>query len=271
MAREPVNGARPRKKGSARSTPVSRQQAQPLLVGPMSATIIGTALLGGYSIGLVPQPQHAATAVLIAVVVFVAGNITRRRLRPLAALSVFAYGYPLLTFLKYYGTDVSWGSPNFLPLRRDLDLVAFSALVGLIGLFGLIAGLSVPLRPHDSVRAFRLELDHRLRPLSPTAFGFLALVAVGLIAIATPTGGTILTQGYASGGQSIADRIGFSGGPLMGFALLLLLLIDARLVDSGTRAQHKLWGVATVFVVGATYLQLLRGNRNSVGFWIAGG
>lgn len=271
MAMERVNRAGPGNEGWAHSTPVSRQQARPLLVGPMIATIFGTALVAGYAIGLVPRPQHAATAVLIAVVVFVAGNIKRRRLRPLAALSVFVYGYPLLTFLKYYGTDVSWGSPNFLPLSRDLDLVAFSALVGLIGLFGLIAGLSVPLRPHDSLRAFRLQLDRRLRPLSRTAFGFLALVAVGLIAIATPTGGTILTQSYASGGQSIADRLGFSGGPLMGFALLLLLLIDARVVDSGIRAQHKLWGVATVFVLSATYLQLFRGNRNSVGFWIAGG
>ncbi len=271
MTRERVNGERPRQESSARSTPVGRQQAQPLLVGTMIATIICTALLGGYAIGLVPEPQHAATAVLIAVVVFVAGNMTRRRFRPLAALSVFVYSYPLLTFLKYYGTDVSWGSPNFLPLSRDLDLVAFSALVGLVGLVGLIAGLSVPLRGHYSLRAFRLQLDNRLRPLSPTAFAFFALVAVGLIAIATPNRGTIFTQAYATGGQSIADRIGFSGGPLMGFALLLLLLIDARVVDSGTRAQLKLWGVATVFVLGATYLQLLRGNRNSVGFWIAGG
>lgn len=271
MTRKQINGPRPREQGSARSTPVRRQQGLPRLVGPMMATTIGTALLAGYALGLVPGPQHTATGVLIAVVVFVAGNITRHGFRPLAALSVFAYGYPFLTFLKYYGTDVSWGSPNFVPLSRDLDLIAFSALVGLVGLFGLIAGLGIPRRRYDSLRAFRLQLDHRLRPLSPAAFAFFALVAVGLIAIGAPNRGTIFTQAYASGGLSIADRVGFSGGPLMGFALLLLLLIDARVVDSATRAKKKYRGVVMVFVLGATYVQLLRGNRNSLGFWIAGG
>jgi hypothetical protein len=179
--------------------------------------------------------------------------------RPLSIVAVVVYTWPFLVFVRETTVSTDWGlTPAFRVLGNDTHLIPLAATVALIGLLGLVAGLG-----WDGGSLHRSPIV-ALRPMSSPVFGGLALVGVVLVALGSRSA-TIFDTPYAADGTSVAGAVGFSGAPLLGYSVLLLLLLGCSDLPPSPKRAKRTAIVLFSLVVAVGYLQLLRGNRNGIG------
>lgn len=223
--------------------------------------------------------HQAASAVIITLLSVVSLLIAWRRGSPLFAILIVAYALPFTTLLGYVGnSSFSWGpSPTARGLSTDASLIISVGFVGLIGFIGLLLGFDVgssrrsPHRepsgtPHTLWRGTDLSPGDGTT-MSRTSFVLSTLAVLALSWLGAPAA-SISEATYGSS-SSLASRFQFSGSLMIAFVVIVLLRLDV-LRSERTRAHRWKLAVlyaAVLFIVFE--LQLLRGDRESVGLVLA--
>jgi hypothetical protein len=143
--------------------------------------------------------------------------------------------------------------------------------VGVVGLFGLLAGIRwAGIRADGAPRAGDLAIIHRPgRTLAAPLFYALVPIAVLFSWLSSPPE-TILETTYGAGqSDAVASTINFPAAYMVSYILLVVLFIDAERErrPAWRRTKFLAVGLATAYIV--IVLQLLRGDRESSGLVVA--
>lgn len=191
----------------------------------------------------------------------------------LAVLPRTMVGFYLLPFLHtwvyvfkpdgifYPSFEASW------TYQRDPIISSKLCLVGLIGLVGLVLGFLL-VSPTSKNKVLNRNGARATCSLSLPAFILVLFVAIAFGRFyAFPA--TIFSARYSSLDPAAAT-VNFGGAGIVTFALLLVLLLDAWWMrPAGARRTTKTWLVLGGVLLVGVYFQLLRGDRDAVGFFLA--
>lgn len=178
----------------------------------------------------------------------------------LTRLIIVLYALPFSATIGYWFDDdfTWWSTPRSQELMSDPKTLSVMLMVGIVGLCGVLLGMAAAamfVRPTDSVAK-----APRLGP-----WGFLAFLGLAVLLswMNAPTT-TIFRAAYATEGtQGAAVAVNFMSAYIISYILIALLFIDAERSISGKVWKWTLLLFATLYIV--LYLQLLRGDRESIG------
>ena len=134
--------------------------------------------------------------------------------------------------------------------------------IGLIGLLGLMTGLLS--RPSGRLSLPRPHGPRRVLPLwCSVALTFLAT----FLSVHRAPPKSLFAVAYATvGNTAIADKLNFNAAFLVSYLLLVLLVIDVERDVKGTpRRRYKMATIAVACTYIIVWLQLMRGDRESIG------
>jgi hypothetical protein len=179
------------------------------------------------------------------------------------------YCMPFSVLLGYLlDLDFIWHyTSRGIEITRDLLVIRYLVMMGLIGLLGLLAGMRwATLATRDRPDPEEVVGPQRSgRTLADPVFYMLLPLAVLFSWVSAPPE-TILEAVYAvSQSDAVATQINFPAAYMLSYILLVVLLVDAERERSRTRRTAKLLatGVATAYIV--IVLQVMRGDRESAG------
>lgn len=210
----------------------------------------------------------------------------------LPRLMILLYSLPFSTTINYLYEPAHtwWRWPHRfthiwqvkvdpVPLMHDHTLISQMVMVGLAGLFGLLAGIALVARrgtaslasaPHPRSLDGSGASDAPYPTLGVGAF----VAAIGLILLLSwifAPSETIFTAAYKkSVAGSIAAAINFRSAFHIASVLIVLLFLDAE--RSKQRGTGYIWKVGTVLALTlgiAVFLQFLQGERDAVGTMLA--
>lgn len=185
----------------------------------------------------------------------------------LPRFALLIYALPFSTMLGYLVDPefTWWLTPESVALMREPRILQTLMTVGFTGLIGLIVGVIAGSVMLPAAK----PTPPAARTLSMPVYAVLVLAAVALSAISAPDA-TVFEKTYAeSGGSALASRMNFNSAFLISYALLILGYVDAELArESRERLEKRvILGAAVLFIV--VYLQILRGDRESIGLLAA--
>jgi hypothetical protein len=182
---------------------------------------------------------------------------------------ILLYYVPFSATLGYlFDENYLWGMTSAATeLELDPLIISNLLLMGLIGLAGLLAGMSFA--PWSGgARSAMLPPAPRQKAagsLSLLAYLFAVLLALFFSWLSAPAE-TILARAYASSGtESMAARMNFNSLMLFSYLLMVLLWIDAEVDRYASRRRHKIWLLLAATAYITIFLQLARGDRDVTG------
>ncbi len=252
----------------------TRKSSLRLLTFPLVIVVgLGTAVSLALDIDL-PIEWGVLVLGLVALCGIVFVRVSRMSLLP--RLMILLYAMPFSTLVGYwFNKDYIWwstGVPKAVELIKDRVLVDQMAMVGIVGLSGLIAGMLLVSPIRFKITRVRLDetissLPIRKRTLSFSMFIVGLCVALFLSWLSAPAK-DVFTASYASGGLGgiATAQLGFNASFFVSYILLILLYIDAESETARPRIKKfKLLGVLLVTGYIVVILNLLRGDRESLG------
>lgn len=228
----------------------------------LAAAIVGTLLHADL---LLPLEPLLIGFIGLAVWVGISRPLTQANLLP--RFFVLAYTLPFSIFVGYlFASDYDWMmTPHGRRIVSDPAIVREMTTLGVIGLLGLAAG-------------FRLAADRRAGPdirsrfghaLGMLPFGVVAAAGVLLSWLSAPPE-TIFQARYAfEQSDSLSTRLNFPAAKVVSYVILILLAVDIERDAVGQRRRLKLWVLGAVVAYIVTFLQLLRGDRESFALVVA--
>lgn len=187
---------------------------------------------------------------------------------PLAILPrfmIFVYVLPFSITVGYlFSKDYMW---VFVPLQvmaaRDDILVRQMLTIGLVGLIGLVVGVQLAGLLQRGKKIVEMD-ELRIPPaktLDPAIF--ISLLAIPLFTswLSAPSQ-TIMTSAYATGPESTAEAAGFGAAAKLGYAFLLILLIDLQRETNAWRHAIKNRAWLAAFGIVVVFFQIMRGDRD---------
>ncbi len=213
-----------------------------------------------------------AGAVSTLACITVAGLLTQKA-QPLAFLTrlmIVAYALPFLTLLGYlFSQDYEWwGTPRARLYISDHHLQARMVTVAIIGMIGLLLGMRLAslVRSRANTQSLLPSThDQKAATLPLLPFSCLLVFAVLLSWLSAPTK-DIFAAGYATvGTEARAADLNFNSAFLISYIVIILLMIDAERERIIVRRRNKYWSVVLVSALIVFFLQIVRGDRESLG------
>lgn len=205
----------------------------------------------------------------ISIVGLVKISISRFSLLP--RLMIIIYSAPFSALVGYWFVqDFVWwlAPPAVVEYCQNRLLMEQMVTIGIIGLIGLLAGMYA-VELFLTAPSSRDPSGSKLFTLPKSIFLIMLGMALFLSwLIAPPT--TIFTTAYASGETlSSAEKMGFNAANTVSYLFLVLLFIDSERERNYTVRRLKRMAVLGVSAFIVIYLQLLRGDRESIGLIVA--
>lgn len=243
----------------------------PLLLLMLACASVAAVL---YESRMLP-PVQASMGVMIAI--FLIGFF-RARQTPywlLPRLGLIVLGLPFLHLLESNepilidGHEFIWGLLAN-PYQQEADILALTALLGVLGMAGMVAGfLSHP--PPTPSRQSSSAPTHLppIRPLTLEGSCVIAGLAIVLSWSSAPME-TLASAAYTASESPLQSAtINFNAGWLLSHILTLILVLDHLADLPGRRRRIKAAILIATLAVIVGWFQFLRGDREAVGLLIA--
>ena len=241
------------------------RRAQRALLKGFCLIATGAMLCAYYGSGVSLPPKVSAGAIgLIALWAVSGGLFAKPALLP--RFMLLLYALPFSGFIAYVLLKdfMWWEAPAAVSLVLDPAVTADMAQTGLVGILGLCAGCCLGEWPAP-IPAPRDTGNPRLSSAT-----YLVLLAAAVLVPWTSARGAASREEYFTDALEAATATGVGGSIfLVSYSLLVVLGIDALRETLPTLKRLKV----IALLVGVTYvvvvLQLLRGDRESLGLLVA--
>lgn len=212
-------------------------------------------------------PLSASVVTFIVISVFLLWLFKTEHMGALMLILWFLYILPFIHIIPYlwfnFEEDVSllfWVMP-LNPYMLDEQIVELTAMIGAVGGLGFALGVSL------SIRRINNRMDLVCMPQRTLSKPlWLAWVSIGIILswLAAPQE-TVLTAAYTAS-KSLLDNLNFSSAWMVSYAFLTFAFCDALLDRDPFQAKIKRNTVFLAIAYVVIYLQLMRGDRESLSF-----
>jgi hypothetical protein len=155
--------------------------------------------------------------------------------------------------------------------QRDPHIIRSLASVGLIGIIGLTVGFRLAdlrsSRLLQRARQPRAVEDNSTLGVGSTLL--LAPLALGLAWLHAPQQSILSSRYVDIWSHNHGEAIGFAGGNIAAYSLVVLLAIDALKENHAKMRLFKYLLLGSVFLTIIIFFQILQGNRDSLGLILA--
>lgn len=232
----------------------------------MAMTGVGTALAVMF-LGDAYLSKRILTALMLIFTIW-GWRAASARNAPLGILPrfmIFMYVLPFSIAVGYlFSNDYIWVfSPLQVMAARDDILIRQMLTIGLIGLIGLVVGMQLVglMQRGRSIEASGWLRIPPAKTLDPAIFVCLLAIPLFTSWLSAPSS-TIMTSAYATGPESTAEAVGFGAASKVGYAFLLVLLIDLQREANAWRRKIKSRAWLAVFGIIVVFFQIMRGDRD---------
>lgn len=213
-------------------------------------------------------PIWFSVLITLSIVFYFLRQLKAKRIGALMALLLVVYLLPFIHIPPYLWFDFNT-SPLLLwglvlnPYMVDERVIQLTAMLGTTGAIGMAFGISLVRGKISRDTGINADGTRRIfRSMSFEIWLFWLLMGVALSWISAPQE-TVLTAAYTMS-ESLHENMNFSSAWMMSYVILSFAFIDA-LIDRNPLRRAIKWrsvlvAVAFVFI----WLQLLRGDRESV-------
>lgn len=231
--------------------------------------------IGGFSVLLfhfdIFFPVWFSVAVFVAVSLFLWLQYRHKRIGILMLLLWLVYALPFIHIVPYIWFDFDYEDPVILwglavnPYMIDEQIIRLTAMIGAVGGLGIALGATLH---YKSITRPPIVLSTAFLPgikVLPIIIWLLWVsIGVALSWLAAPQD-TLMTSVYTAS-ESILQNANFSSAWMISYVFLSFALCDAILDSHPKRGplKRKIVLGAIMFVV--VFLQLLRGDRESIPF-----
>ncbi len=181
------------------------------------------------------------------------------------------YVLPFIHIVPYLWFDFYKDDPWLLwglkvnPYMVDENIIMLTAMIGAVGGLGFALGVSLTNSKIVNDQRFELGMKPtRIETLSTPIWIFWVIVGVTLSWLAAPQE-TVFTSAYTES-VSILQDVNFSSAWMFSYVLLIFSLCDAIIDSNPVRRTFKRYFIFGVIVFVVVFLQLLRGDRESLPF-----
>ena len=216
-------------------------------------------------------PVWFSIAVFVAVSLFIWLKYRHKCIGILMLLLWLVYALPFIHIIPYLWFDFDYADPVILwglainPYMLDEQIIQLTAMIGAVGGLGIAFGVALHHKRiirDPGILAGTILFSIRALPFSV----WLLWVSAGVVLswLAAPQD-TILTAAYTTS-ESILQNANFGSAWMISYVFLSFALCDSildRHVERGRLKRRVVLG-AMIFVV--VFLQLLRGDRESIPF-----
>lgn len=216
-------------------------------------------------------PVWTSVAIFSVISLYLLRQFSCKRIGILILLLWLVYAVPFIHIVPYLWFDFSrdesltFWSLAVNPYLLDEKIVRLTAMIGAIG--GLGFGLGVSLNQKKIVRDQSLpyvESTQRVSALSTPLWIFWVIAGVALSWLTAPQE-TLFTAVYTES-KSLLENANFSSSWLVSYVLLTYALCDAIVDRCTARKVLKIKIIFFTITFVVIYLQLLRGDRESMPF-----
>ena len=222
----------------------------------------------------VDQPFQLYVSLTLASIMIIWGlwKIRLSEYSLLTRISIIIYALPFINCFEYLWSrdlvyqKLIWGiTAN--SYNQDIEIVKRVAMVGTIGLLGLLTGfISAKIFRFKNIRAKHMSEN---RSLALPAFFLIAFLSL-LFSWLTASSETIMSPLYDESVSIVSKyRLNLNAAGIVSYVLALLLFIDSY--AEKRRRIRKIKFTATLLVVFmvVVWFQFIRGDRDSIGLPIA--
>jgi hypothetical protein len=212
-----------------------------------------------------PLPRNLAIAALLSMGILGAVAMGRPSPQLAPALFLLAYTLPFTSLAGHLFSEhyFWWWTPQAVAMISQPKVVAGIATVGFVGLAGLLSGI-LATRPWNHGAP-----GYRHPGIAPTlglpSFTIWLLASLVLSAMSARTGTILQSPPELTAGFSWASRIHFPGAFLLSYIGIFALFLDVEREQVERRRRSKFALLFAVVAYIVVFLQLLRGDRESVG------
>lgn len=216
-------------------------------------------------------PVWISVAILSGISWFLWSGFQRKRVGVLLLLLWLVYALPFIHIVPYLWFDFGNEAPLLLwglvvnPYMLDERVVELTAMIGTVGGIGFALGIS--LNNQAIVRDAGLSANWSQRPLRTLSTPIWIIWVIGGVSLSwlTAPQDTLFTAVYTES-KSALDGANFSSAWMIAYVLLTFALCDALLDQSPARKAFKRKVVFGAIAFVVVFLQLLRGDRESIPF-----
>lgn len=216
-------------------------------------------------------PVWASVAILSGVSLFLWSGYQHKRVGVLMLLLWLVYALPFIHIVPYLWFDFANEDPLILwglavnPYMVEERVIQLTAMIGAVGGVGFALGVSLNNRAIVRDAGLSANANQRqVKTLSTPIWMIWVIAGISLSWLTAPQD-TLFTAAYTES-KSALDDANFSSAWMVSYVLLTFALCDAIVDQSPARRAFKrkvIFG-AIAFVV--VFLQLLRGDRESIPF-----
>lgn len=179
------------------------------------------------------------------------------------------YALPFIHIVPYLWFDFDWVPPIGFgrlvsnPYMFDEQVILLMSMIGAVGAIGICIGATLATRTRKVlVDMSQRTFSQNSQSLSLTLFFCWIAVSLGLAWLAAPQE-TLFTSEYTDS-SSVLDGFNFSSAWMISYFLLLFCISDAVHEKANEVRIIKFWSIVMSLVVIVLFLNLLRGNRDSL-------
>lgn len=184
----------------------------------------------------------------------------------LSRYSVVVFALPFVTLIGYLFSDEYqwWDTPLAIRYMSDDLVMRHLVTVGLVGLLGLLLGMSRGRSTGGKAPALNSS-----RVLSSAPFVLLLVTSLALSWFSAPSSNLWSVAYGSSGTAGLASNFNVQSAYLISYIVLILLYVDSERELAPHRRRAKLIGVLVAVGIAVGYFQILRGDRESFGLLAA--
>jgi hypothetical protein len=212
-------------------------------------------------------PIWASVTILLIISIFLWSGYQHNRVGVLMLLLWLVYALPFIHVAPYLWFDFANEDPPVLwglmvnPYMLNETIIQLTAMIGAVGGIGFALGVSL----NNKAIVRDTGINRRLvRTLSNPIWMFWVIVGIALSWLSAPDS-TLFTAAYTES-KSALDDANFSSAWMISYVLLAFALCDAILDQNPARMAFKRMVVFIAIAFVVVFLQLLRGDRESIPF-----
>ena len=232
-------------------------------------------MFGILSIGLFQAdiyfPIWLSVLIFVGISVYIIQQFMMNRQGILVLLLWLIYALPFNHIVPYLWFDFGVDNPSTLwglavnPYMLDEQIISLTAMIGAVGGLGFLLGIS--LNRNKIVKEASLSIDanyQAVRTLSVFSWFIWVFVGVALSWLAAPQN-TIFRSAYTDS-ESLLHGANFGSAWMISYALLAFAFCDSILEREAVKKLLKQCVILLAIGFVVVYLQLLRGDRESLPF-----
>lgn len=211
-------------------------------------------------------PVWLSVLILFSVSIFLLGRYLDKRMGMLMIVMWLVYVLPFMHIVPYLWFDFEHDVPDLLwglavnPYMLDEQVIQLTAMIGAVGGLGFVLGVSLKRR---RLAWTTMSTDVRAeKSLSFPLWLMWIIAGVGLSWLAAPQE-TIFTAAYTVS-KSLLEGANFSSAWMVSYGFLIFAFCDAVLDGNRARKALKIKWVVFAIAFIVIYLQLMRGDRESL-------